>query len=239
MVAPPPYISDLCSPGTLLAVPLPPRKKTLPPREGAGGELPFSLMAILLAFDGIRPTIHPSAWIAPTATIVGNVVVEEEASIWFGAVLRGDDPERVIHIGARTSIQDNCVIHVSGEGPTLIGADVTVGHGAVLQSCTVGRGALIGMNAVVLQRATIGEAALIAAGSVVAAGAEIPPRHLAAGAPARVTKEIEAEAFEWVGRGADHYVELGRKYRQEQTDRADSTASSPRRSSDSLALPDS
>lgn len=172
-------------------------------------------MATLIAFEGIVPRIHPTAWIAPTATIIGNVLVEEEASVWFGAVLRGDDPAREIRIGARTSIQDNCVIHVSSEGPTVIGADVTVGHGAVLESCVVGRGALIGMNAVVLQRATIGEAALVAAGSVVGAGTEIPARRLAAGAPARIKKEMTTDALEQVARGAEHYVELSRRYREQ------------------------
>lgn len=169
-------------------------------------------MATLLTFNGITPTIHPTAWIAPTATIIGHVVVEEEASIWFGAVLRGDDPAREIRIGARTSIQDNCVIHVSAEGPTRIGSDVTVGHGAVLESCAVGSGALVGMNAVVLQRATIGEGALIAAGAVVPPGTDVPARHLAAGSPARVKKEMTGERFAWIARGAEHYVQLSRAY---------------------------
>jgi carbonic anhydrase/acetyltransferase-like protein (isoleucine patch superfamily) len=172
-------------------------------------------MATLLPFGGVSPTIHPSAWIAPNATVIGNVTIEAEATVWFGAVLRGDDPEREIRVGARSSVQDNCVIHVSAEGPTLLGRGVTVGHGAVLESCTIGDGALIGMNAVVLQRARIGEGALVAAGAVVGAGTEIPPRSLAAGAPARVKKSLEGDAWDWIARGADHYVELGRRYRRE------------------------
>lgn len=172
-------------------------------------------MTTLLAFAGIVPRIHPSAWIAPGAIIIGNVVVEEEASIWFGAVLRGDDPEREIRIGARTSVQDNCVVHVSTEGATSIGPEVTVGHGAVLESCEIARGALIGMNAVVLQRASVGEEALVAAGSVVAAGSEIPARHLAAGAPARIRKELRGDSLELVLRSAAHYVELARSYRDQ------------------------
>lgn len=175
-------------------------------------------MPNLYPFSGIAPRIHPDAWVAPTATVIGNVVVEEGASIWFGAVLRGDDPEREIRVGARTSIQDNCILHVSHEGPTLIGPNVTVGHGAVLESCTVGRGALVGMNAVVLQRATIGERALIAAGSVVKAGTEIPAMHLAAGAPARVKKELGEAEYQWIARGAEHYLELARRYRTEKLD---------------------
>ena len=169
-------------------------------------------MATILSFAGIHPRIHPSAFVAPTATVIGNVTIGEEASIWFGAVIRGDEPEHEIRVGARTSIQDNCVVHVSRQGATLLGADVTVGHGAVLESCTVGDGALIGMNAVVLQRAVVGEAALIAAGAVVGSGAEIPARHLAAGSPARVKKELEGESLRWVTNSAAHYVDLSRRY---------------------------
>ena len=173
-------------------------------------------MATILPFAGISPRIHPTAWIAPTATVIGNVTIGEEASVWFGAVVRGDEPEHEIVIGARTSIQDNCVVHVSSQGPTIIGEDVTVGHGAVMESCTIGRGALIGMNAVVLQNATVGEEALIAAGAVVPSGAEIPPRRMAAGTPALVKKEMDAASRGWVAEGAAHYVELGRAYREEQ-----------------------
>jgi carbonic anhydrase/acetyltransferase-like protein (isoleucine patch superfamily) len=169
-------------------------------------------MANIIPFNGRTPRIHPTAWVAPTATLIGNVVVEAEASIWFGAVLRGDDPEHEIRVGARTSVQDNCVVHVSAQGPTVIGEEVTVGHGAVMESCTIGRGALIGMNAVVLQAATIGAGALIAAGAVVPARAEIPARHLAVGAPARVKKELDGESLRWIETSAAHYVALSREY---------------------------
>jgi carbonic anhydrase/acetyltransferase-like protein (isoleucine patch superfamily) len=169
-------------------------------------------MATILPFAGIWPRIHPSAFVAPTAVVIGNVTVEEEASIWFGTVIRGDEPAHEIRVGPRTSVQDNVVLHVSARGPTIIGADVTVGHGAILESCTVGDGALIGMNAVVLQNAVVGEAALIAAGAVVPSGGEVPPRHLAAGTPARVKKELEGESLGWVQNSARHYVELSRTY---------------------------
>jgi carbonic anhydrase/acetyltransferase-like protein (isoleucine patch superfamily) len=172
-------------------------------------------MAHILSYGGKSPQIHPTAFVAPTATLIGYVVVEEEASIWFGAVLRGDDPDHPIRVGARTSVQDNCVIHVSAQGPTVIGPDVTVGHGSVMESCVIGRGALIGMNAVVLQKATVGDGALIAAGAVVPSGAEIPARHLAAGAPARVKKELEGESLRWVTTSAEHYVALSRRYLDE------------------------
>jgi carbonic anhydrase/acetyltransferase-like protein (isoleucine patch superfamily) len=169
-------------------------------------------MPSILPYAGIHPRVHPTAFIAPGATVIGNVSVGEEASVWFGAVIRGDEPEHEIVIGARTSIQDNVVVHVSRQGPTLIGAGVTVGHGAVLESCVVGDGALIGMNAVVLQRATVGAGALIAAGAVVGSGTEVPPRTLAAGTPAKVKKELEGESLRWVATSAEHYVELSRSY---------------------------
>lgn len=169
-------------------------------------------MAVILPFAGIHPRIHPSAFVAPTAVIIGNVTVEAEASIWFGAVIRGDEPEFEIRVGARTSVQDNVVLHVSRQGPTIIGPDVTIGHGAILESCDVGARALIGMNAVVLQKAVVGEEALIAAGAVVSQGGRIPPRALAAGTPAVVKKTLEGESLRWITTSAAHYVELSRDY---------------------------
>jgi carbonic anhydrase/acetyltransferase-like protein (isoleucine patch superfamily) len=169
-------------------------------------------MALILPYAGIHPRIHPTAFVAPNAVVIGNVVIEAEASVWFGAVLRGDEPEHEIRIGARTSIQDNVVVHVSRRGATLIGAEVTVGHGAVLESCVVGRGALIGMNAVVLQGATVGEEVLVAAGAVVGDGTTLPARSLVAGAPARVKKLLEGESLRWIQTSAAHYVELSRSY---------------------------
>jgi carbonic anhydrase/acetyltransferase-like protein (isoleucine patch superfamily) len=169
-------------------------------------------MGMIYPFAGIHPRIHPSAFIAPTAVVIGNVTVEAEASVWFGAVIRGDEPEHEIRVGARTSVQDNVVLHVSRQGPTLIGPEVTVGHGAILESCEIGARALIGMNAVVLQKAVVGEEALIAAGAVVGQGARIPPRTLAAGTPAKVKKELEGESLRWISTSAEHYVELSRAY---------------------------
>lgn len=169
-------------------------------------------MAHIITFEGKTPRIDPSAFVAPTAVLIGDVEVGAEASIWFGAVLRGDHPEHGIRVGARTSIQDNCVLHVSARGPTLVGDDVTVGHGAVFESCEIRRGALIGMNAVVLHGAIIGEEALVAALSVVPEGMEVPSRTLVAGAPARVRKELSGDAARWVRSSPEHYVELSRQY---------------------------
>ncbi|HEX7117876.1 MAG TPA: gamma carbonic anhydrase family protein [Longimicrobiales bacterium] len=172
-------------------------------------------MATIIPFNGIRPRIHPTAFIAPTAVVIGNVEIGPEASVWFGAVLRGDNPRLAIRIGARTSIQDNCVLHVSERGETVVGADATIGHGAIFESCTIGDGALVGMNAVILHEAEIGEAAIVAAGSVVPERMVVPPRTLVAGVPARVRKELTAEAIRRVAEGARHYVHLAHDYRRQ------------------------
>jgi carbonic anhydrase/acetyltransferase-like protein (isoleucine patch superfamily) len=170
---------------------------------------------VIISHGGRTPRIHPTAFVAPTAVLIGNVEIGEETSIWFGAVLRGDHPEHGIQVGARSSIQDNCVLHVSARGPTIVGDDVTVGHGAVFESCEIRRNALIGMNAVILHDAVIGEESLVAALSVVPEGMKVPARTLVAGAPAQVRKELTGESARWVRESADHYVELSRRYLEE------------------------
>ena len=169
-------------------------------------------MAVIIPYAGKTPRIHPSAFIAPTAVLIGDVEVGEESSVWFGAVLRGDHPDFGIRVGARTSIQDNCVLHVSARGATIVGDEVTVGHGAVFESCEIRRGALIGMNAVLLHGCVVGEEALVAALSVVPTGMQVPPRTLVAGAPAQIRKQLEGEAADWVRGSSEHYVELSRSY---------------------------
>ena len=165
---------------------------------------------MILPFGGRSPRIAASAFVAPTATIIGDVTIGEESSVWFGAVLRADTGR--IEIGARTSVQDNAVVHTTDRAPTLIGDGVTIGHGAVLEGCTVERGALVGMNAVVLHEAVIGAESLVAAGSVVTDGTKIPPRTVAAGSPCRVRKELEGVAAEWIARAGPAYVRLSRRY---------------------------
>jgi carbonic anhydrase/acetyltransferase-like protein (isoleucine patch superfamily) len=165
---------------------------------------------MIIEYRGKRPKIDPSAFIAPTAVLIGDVEVGPESSIWFGAVLRGDNGP--IRVGARTSVQDNAVVHVSERGGTFIGDDVTVGHCAVMEDCAIERYALIGSNATLLNGCTIGEGALIAAGSVVGERAEIPARVVAAGAPAKVKKHLEGEAANWIEISADVYVKLSRSY---------------------------
>lgn len=170
-------------------------------------------MAIIIPFEGVTPRIDPTAFLAPTAVLIGDVEIGADASVWFGAVLRGDHPDHGIRIGARASVQDNCVLHVSARGPTLVGMDATIGHGAVFESCEIGRSALIGMNAVILHGAKIGEAALVAAGSVVPEDMIVPARTLVAGVPARIRRELAGESAEWVRTSAQHYVDLARQYR--------------------------
>ncbi len=165
---------------------------------------------MIVEYRGKSPRIAGSAFIAPTAVLIGDVEVGPESSIWFGAVLRADNGP--IRVGARTSVQDNAVVHVSERGGTFIGDDVTVGHCAVMEDCTIERYALIGSNAVLLNGSRIGEGALIAAGSVVGQGAEIPARVVAAGAPAKVKKSLEGEAASWIEISADEYVKLSRLY---------------------------
>lgn len=175
-------------------------------------------MAHIIPFNGRSPTIHPSAFVAPTAVVIGDVHIGPEASIWFGAVLRGDHPDHGIHVETRANVQDNCVLHVSARGPTVVREEATVGHGAVFESCEVGRSSLIGMNAVLLHESVIGAEALVAAMSVVPEGMDVPDRALVAGAPARVRKQLSGEAAGWVRNSAEHYVELSRGYLEQELD---------------------
>jgi len=169
-------------------------------------------MALIIAFNGITPRIHPSVFLAATAVIIGDVEIGADSSVWFGAVLRGDHADHGIRIGERTSIQDNCVLHVSARGATIVGDDVTVGHGAIFESCEIRRSCLIGMNAVILHGAVIDEESLVAALSVVPENMHVPARTLVAGAPARVRKELTGESAHWVRDSSHHYVELSRSY---------------------------
>ncbi len=174
---------------------------------------------MIMEFSGKKPQIATGVFIAPTAAIIGDVVIEEGASIWFGAVLRGDFG-RII-VGKNTSIQDNVVVHTMAEGETIIGDKVTVAHGSVLHNCTVKNGAIIGLNAVLLDFSVIGEQAMVAAGSVVSDHMEIPPRHLAAGTPARVKKEIAGASLMWVESSAEYYREMANTYLEQNIGKAD------------------
>ncbi len=168
-------------------------------------------MAVLVEFEGISPTVAATAFVAPTAVLVGDVHVGAGASIWFGAVLRGDLGP--IRIGADANVQDNVVIHAETGNGTVLEDRVTVGHGAILHDCWIGAASLIGMNAVVLDGARVGPEAIVAAGSVVREGFEVPARTLAAGAPAVIKRSLEGEAARWIERGAQDYIDLVQRYR--------------------------
>lgn len=143
-------------------------------------------------------------FIAPTAAVIGRVVLEEGASVWFSCVLRGDVED--IHIGARSNIQDGTVIHADPGFPTRVGADVTVGHNAMLHGCTIGDGTLIGINAVVLNGAVLGKNCLVGANALVTEGMEVPNGSLVLGSPAKVRKTLNAEQQEALALNAQHYV---------------------------------
>jgi carbonic anhydrase/acetyltransferase-like protein (isoleucine patch superfamily) len=168
---------------------------------------------VLIALGDLAPRVAADAYVAPTAVLIGDVVVEEEASVWFGAVLRGDNAE--IRVGAGSCVQDNCVVHCAHDLPTTIGASVTLGHMAMLEGCVIEDGALVGMGAIVLQRARVGAGALVAAGSVVGEGMEIPPGILAAGTPAQVKRELAGSSASWVERAAREYRAQRARYLRE------------------------
>ena len=160
---------------------------------------------------GKRPQVHPDAYIAPTAVLIGDVVVEAGASVWFGAVLRGDEAQ--IKVGEGSNVQDNAVIHCSTNLPTIIERNATVGHSALLEGCVVEDGALVGMGAIMLQRSRLGAGSMLAAGGVLQEGVEIPPGHMAAGVPATVKKALDGSSNNWVGTTAKHYQDRAVTYR--------------------------
>jgi carbonic anhydrase/acetyltransferase-like protein (isoleucine patch superfamily) len=162
--------------------------------------------------EGRRPRVHPDAFVAPTAVLIGDVTVGAGASIWFGAVLRGD--QAGIVVGAGSNVQDNVVLHCSAGLPTLIGENVTVGHLACLEGCVVEDGAVVGTGSIMLQRTRLGARAMLAAGAVLPEGREVPAGHLAAGVPAEVKKPLTGSSARWVTGAAEHYVENGRRFRK-------------------------
>ncbi len=150
---------------------------------------------MLLPHHSHTPSLAPHVFIAPTAVVIGNVEIGEGASVWYGAVLRGDHGRIVI--GRGSNVQDNATIHAPEGGETIIKEDVTIGHGAVLHGCEVRRGALVGMNCVVNDNAEVGEDAMVAALAFVKAESRIPPRSLAAGIPARILRELTHQELQW------------------------------------------
>ena len=157
------------------------------------------------------PNIHPTVFIAPNATVLGDVTVGEESSFFFGAVARSEFVPIVI--GKRTNIQDNCVLHADPGLPMTIGDDITVGHGAILHSCTVGNNTLIGMGAIVLNGAAIGQNCIVAAGALVPQGMVVPDGSLVMGSPAKVRRSVTDQEIEGNRRSAEIYVREGAEYK--------------------------
>jgi carbonic anhydrase/acetyltransferase-like protein (isoleucine patch superfamily) len=162
------------------------------------------------AIGAKRPQLDASVWIAPNATVIGDVRIGRNVSIWWNAVLRGDnDP---ITIGGNTNIQDGSVLHTDIGVPMNIGSDVTVGHMVMLHGCTVGDGSLIGIGAIVLNNAVIGRECLIGAGALVPEGKQIPDRSLVVGSPGRVVRQLTDEDVASIRAGNHHYIEHMQEY---------------------------
>ena len=168
--------------------------------------------ASLLPFEGVSPEVAASAWVAPGAFVIGDVVLGEESSVWYGAVLRGDtEPVRV---GARTNIQDGCVLHADPGFPAVIGEGCVIGHNAVVHGCEVGDGCLVGMGATIINGAKIGAGSIVAAGAVVPENREFPPRSLIVGLPAKRIGEVTEEQTKDIELGVNTYVERASAHRE-------------------------
>lgn len=165
---------------------------------------------MIYELDGIAPVIGQGAWVAPDANLIGRVVLEDEASVWFGCTLRGDNEQ--IRVGRGSNVQENVVCHTDMGFPLVIGPDCTIGHKAMLHGCTIGAGSLIGMGATVLNGARIGRCCLIGAGALITEGKEIPDGSLVMGSPGKVVRELDAEAQARLLKSAAHYRANAARY---------------------------
>ncbi len=166
---------------------------------------------MIWTLDGITPHLHPDTWVAPDANLIGKVVLEERASVWFGATLRGDNEE--IRVGAGSNLQENCVCHTDIGYPLTIGANCTIGHKAMLHGCTIGEQTLIGMGATILNGARIGRFCLIGAGALVTEGKEIPDGSLVMGAPGKGVRLLDQAAIDGLLKSAQSYQANMRRFR--------------------------
>ena len=166
---------------------------------------------MIRAFQGIKPTIPKSCFIEETAVVLGDVVIGEESSVWFHAVVRGD--VHYIRIGHRTNVQDLCCLHVTHDTqPLILGEDVTVGHHVVLHGCTIKDRVLIGMGAIIMDGAVIGEDSVVGAGALVTEGTVVPPKSLIFGSPAKVKRPVTENELAWIRASAENYVRYARQY---------------------------
>ena len=166
----------------------------------------------LLPHGEAFPEVAPSAWIAPGAYVIGAVHLGEESSVWYGAVLRGDTEP--IRVGARTNIQDGCVLHADPGYSAVIGDDCVIGHKAILHGCRIEKGCLVGMGATILNGARIGEGSIVAAGALVPENREYPPHSLIVGIPAKRAKDVSEEQTQDIARGVSEYVERAASHRE-------------------------
>jgi len=169
---------------------------------------------MILPYHDSQPIIAPTVFLAKGSVVTGDVTIGEYTSIWYNTVIRGDVSPTVI--GSRVSIQDNSTLHQSPGHPLIIEDDVTIGHNAVLHSCHIKKGALIGMGAIILDRAIVGENAMVAAGALVPPGKVIPPGTLAIGSPAKVFRELDEQDYAELRRIQQSYVEKGQYYKQQE-----------------------
>jgi carbonic anhydrase/acetyltransferase-like protein (isoleucine patch superfamily) len=165
-----------------------------------------------IPYNGIFPAIHESVFVAPGAYLVGDVTIGEESTVWFNAVVRGDDGP--ITIGKRCSIQDNATIHLYEGSPVVIGDDVTIGHNVILHGCKVGRCSIIGMGSTLLDNVEVGEECIIGANTLLAGGIKIPPRSLVLGSPGKVVRELTDKDLQMLQYSSESYVQKGKDYKE-------------------------
>ncbi len=166
---------------------------------------------MIRTFQGITPTIPQSCFIEETAVVIGDVVMGEDCSAWFHAVIRGD--VNYIRIGDRTNVQDLCMLHVTHDRhPLIIGNDVTIGHNVVLHGCTIHNRVLVGMGTIIMDGAVIGEDSVVGAGALITEGTVVPPKSLILGSPAKVKRPVTEQELAWIGESAQNYIRYSRQY---------------------------
>ena len=166
---------------------------------------------MIRAFQGTLPVVPKSVFVEDTAVVIGDVVLGEDCSVWFHAVIRGDVNH--IRIGDRTNVQDLCMLHVTHDThPLVIGSDVTIGHNVVLHGCTVKDLVLIGMGAIIMDGAVIGEDCVVGAGALVTEGTAVPPKSLILGSPAKVKRPVSQKELAWIRESSQNYVKYARQY---------------------------
>ncbi|MEH7438772.1 gamma carbonic anhydrase family protein [Neobacillus drentensis] len=167
---------------------------------------------MMIPYNGVSPTVHASVFVAPGAYIIGDVQIGKESTVWFNAVLRGDDGP--IIVGERCSIQDNSTIHLYEGFPVIIEDDVTVGHNVILHGCKIGKRSIIGMGSTLLDNVEVGEECIIGANTLLAGGIKIPPRSLVLGSPGKVVRELTEKDLQMLQMSSEHYVQKGKEFKE-------------------------